>query len=63
MWGKKFLGIKVISSRTGKNCNILQSLFRNILTSFLGPIDSIFILGKKRKRLGDWLVRTMVVVS
>ncbi len=61
--GKKFLGIKVIGSKTGKSCNIVQSLFRNIHTPFLGFIDSIFILGKKRQRIGDRLVRTVVVVS
>lgn len=60
---KRILGIKVISLKTGKRCNIVQSLFRNILTPFLGLIDSILILGKKRQRLGDRLVRTVVVVS
>ncbi|MCR9344916.1 RDD family protein [Vibrio alginolyticus] len=60
--GKKLLGIAVISARTGKKCNIFQSLFRNVITPFLGFIDSIFILGKKRQRLGDKLVRTVVVV-
>ncbi|MDW1630118.1 RDD family protein [Vibrio sp. Y176] len=60
--GKKLLGIAVISARTGKKCNIFQSLFRNVITPFFGFIDSIFILGKKRQRLGDKLVRTVVVV-
>ncbi|MGI2943778.1 RDD family protein [Vibrio diabolicus] len=59
---KKLLGTAVISARTGKRCNIFQSLFRNIITPFFGFIDSIFILGKKRQRLGDKLVRTVVVV-
>ncbi|HHF3023649.1 RDD family protein [Vibrio diabolicus] len=62
VWVKNFLGIAVISARTGKRCNIFQSLFRNIITPFFGFIDSIFILGKKRQRLGDKLVRTVVVV-
>ncbi|MGU3842105.1 RDD family protein, partial [Vibrio diabolicus] len=36
--------------------------FRNIITPFFGFIDSFFIIGKKRQRLGDKLVRTVVVV-
>lgn len=61
--GKKALGISVISSKTGKSCTIIQSFFRNMLTPIIGSIDAVFILGKKRQRLGDKLARTIVVVN
>lgn len=59
--GKKILGISVISTKSGKYCSFTQSLFRNLLTPVLGMIDAVFILGKKRQRLGDKLAKTIVV--
>jgi uncharacterized RDD family membrane protein YckC len=59
--GKKILGIAVISTTSGKYCSFTQSFFRNLLTPVLGMIDAVFILGKKRQRLGDKLAKTIVV--
>ncbi|WP_416236708.1 RDD family protein [Vibrio owensii] len=61
--GKKLLGISVIDSVTGKSCSYPQSFFRNVLTPIIGMIDAIFILGKRRQRLGDKLAKTVVVVN
>ncbi|EGU37322.1 RDD domain containing protein [Vibrio sp. N418] len=59
--GKKLLGISVISTQSGNHCSFTQSFFRNLLTPVIGTIDAIFILGKKRQRLGDKLAKTVVV--
>ena len=59
--GKKLLGISVIGTNSGKYCSFSQSFFRNLLTPIIGTIDAIFILGKKRQRLGDKLAKTIVV--
>ncbi|WP_225491270.1 RDD family protein [Vibrio vulnificus] len=59
--GKRLVGLSVKSARTGQDCNVIQSIFRNALGALLGPIDSLFILGKKRQRLGDKLVNTIVI--
>ena len=59
--GKKPFGIMVVSKRTGKPCTILQSFIRNFFTPILGSIDAIFILGKKRERLGDKWAGTIVI--
>ncbi|MGR2942918.1 RDD family protein [Vibrio vulnificus] len=61
--GKKLLGISVIDSVTGKSCSFPQSFFRNLLTPIIGMIDAVFILGKRRQRLGDKLAKTIVVVN
>ncbi|EGQ7914570.1 TPA: RDD family protein [Vibrio parahaemolyticus] len=61
--GKKLLDISVIDSVTGKSCSFPQSFFRNALTPIIGMIDAIFILGKRRQRLGDKLAKTIVVVN
>lgn len=59
--GKRLLGIAVVSKTTGERCSVLQSLVRNIFTPFLGVIDAIIILGKKRQRLGDVMANTIVI--
>nr|WP_212752767.1 MULTISPECIES: RDD family protein [unclassified Vibrio] len=61
--GKKLLGISVMDSVTGKSCSFPQSFFRNLLTPIIGMIDAVFILGKRRQRLGDKLAKTIVVVN
>jgi len=61
--GKIVLKISVVSKRTGKPCNVLQSLARNILTPILGIIDAVFILFNNRQRLGDMLANTIVVTK
>ncbi|ENO1334701.1 RDD family protein [Vibrio parahaemolyticus] len=61
--GKKVLGLSVLDSVTGESCSFSQSFFRNLLTPIIGMIDAIFILGKRRQRLGDRLAKTIVVVN
>ncbi|MGF1863741.1 RDD family protein [Enterovibrio norvegicus] len=59
--GKWVFKISVIDKKTGAYCSLVQSFFRNLLCITLGFIDSAFILGKKRRRLGDLLARTIVI--
>lgn len=59
--GKKLLNISVIDKQTGKYCTLWQSFLRNILTPVLGAIDAIFILSRKRQRIGDMMADTIVV--
>lgn len=59
--GKKILNIAVIDKRTGKYCTLWQSFLRNIFTPMLGAIDAVFILSKKRQRIGDMMANTIVV--
>jgi len=59
--GKKLLNISVINKQTGNYCTLWQSFLRNILTPILGVIDAIFILSKKRQRIGDMIADTIVV--
>lgn len=59
--GKKMLGMSVIDRRSGHYCTYWQSLLRNILTPVLGVLDAVFILSKRRQRIGDKLARTIVV--
>ncbi|MGF1767096.1 RDD family protein [Enterovibrio makurazakiensis] len=59
--GKRLFKISVIDKKTGAYCSLIQSFFRNFLCLILGFIDSIFLLGKKRRRLGDLLARTIVI--
>ena len=60
-YGKRLLGIAVIDSVTGRACSFGQSFVRNILLSILGPLDWIFIFGRKRQRLGDKAAGTLVI--
>ena len=61
--GKRWVGIRVISADTGAPCSFRQSFVRNILLSFLGPIDWFFIFGERRQRLGDKAAGTIVIVD
>jgi uncharacterized RDD family membrane protein YckC len=60
-WGKRMVGIRVVSMQTGTACSFGQSFIRNLLLMILGPIDWIFIFGDRRQRLGDKLAGTIVV--
>lgn len=59
--GKKTLHIAVISEKSRRPCNILQSIVRNGCFVILGIFDTIFILGSSKKRLGDRVAGTVVV--
>lgn len=60
--GKKLLKIRVVGNKSGKSCSIIQAFFRNITTP-LGIFDWVFILSKSRRRLGDLLASTVVVLT
>jgi uncharacterized RDD family membrane protein YckC len=58
--GKKVVSISVVHNVNNTPCTYLQSFARNI-TMALGIFDIVFILGKSKRRLGDYLARTKVV--
>jgi uncharacterized RDD family membrane protein YckC len=58
--GKRFTRTSVVHATTDEPCRYWQSLVRNF-AMVLGVIDAVFILGKQRRRLGDYLGRTKVV--
>ena len=60
-YGKVMLGIRVIDDTTRKPCTFSQSFVRNLTLYVLGPVDWIFIIGERRRRLGDILAGTIVV--
>jgi uncharacterized RDD family membrane protein YckC len=62
-FGKKSMRIKVISSKTGENCSVAQSIIRNILIliPFLNIIDFVHIGRYKRQRVGDVIAGTMAI--
>lgn len=60
--GKRLLGIRVVVDETGAPCSIWRSFVRNV-TQILGIFDWIWIFGDKRKRAGDILAHTRVVVA
>jgi uncharacterized RDD family membrane protein YckC len=59
--GKKILKMAVIDKDSGKPCDLVQSLVRNILTPLIGIIDCIFIIFGNKQRLGDMMANTVVV--
>lgn len=62
-FGKKSMKIKVVSIRSGKNCNLLQSVVRNIVLFIpaLSIADLLWIGRYERRRLGDVLAGTIVI--
>jgi uncharacterized RDD family membrane protein YckC len=58
--GKRFTRTSVVHATTEQPCRYWQSLVRNS-AMLLGVVDAVFILGKQRRRLGDYLGRTKVV--
>lgn len=59
--GKRFTRSSVVHVDTGKPCSYVQSCIRNVCLIVLGVFDCVFIAGKQRRRLGDFLARTRVV--
>ncbi|UPW20562.1 RDD family protein [Agarivorans sp. TSD2052] len=59
--GKSLYKISVISKKTGAYCTLYQSFLRNITIPFLAMIDMLLILGKSKRRIGDYLAGTVVV--
>ena len=60
-YGKRMVGIAVISEGTGAPCSPWQSFLRNAMLSVLGLFDWVFIFGEKHQRLGDIVAGTIVV--
>ena len=59
--GKKVIKIAVVHNASNEPCTYLQSFARNSSLLILSILDSIFILGKSKRRLGDYLASTKVV--
>lgn len=59
--GKVLLGMSVIDKDSGNYCSIWQSFIRNVMNPIIGPIDAIFILSRKRQRIGDLTANTIVI--
>jgi uncharacterized RDD family membrane protein YckC len=62
-FAKQWPGLRVVDADTGAPCTFGDSFIRNILLTFLGPIDWIFIFGERHQRLGDQAAGTIVVVA
>jgi uncharacterized RDD family membrane protein YckC len=58
--GKKWMKLAVVDQRTGAPCSYGRSFLRNIVR-LLGLLDSLFIFGAKRQRLGDQVAGTIVI--
>jgi uncharacterized RDD family membrane protein YckC len=58
--GKRFCKISVVHLQSEKPCTYLQSFGRNI-TLIFGVFDAMFIAGKSKRRLGDYVGRTKVI--
>lgn len=61
--GKKLLGMSVVCKNSGKSCSLWQAFVRNILTPAIGVFDAVFILAKRRQRIGDMMAGTIVVLK
>ena len=59
--GKRLTGTAVVHATTEEPCSYGRSLVRN-LALVLGVIDAVFILGKQRRRLGDYIAGTKVIL-
>ena len=51
----------VVDGTNGRPCTFGQSFVRNFFLSLLGPIDWLFIFGRRRQRLGDRIAATIVI--
>jgi uncharacterized RDD family membrane protein YckC len=60
-YGKRWIGMRVVDSQTGKPCTFGQSFLRNLVLTALGPFDWIFIFGENHQRLGDKAAGTIVI--
>ncbi|WP_157270073.1 RDD family protein [Azohydromonas aeria] len=51
----------VVHVDTGEPCGYWRSVVRNLPLMVLGVFDAVFIVGSRRRRLGDYLAGTRVV--
>ena len=59
--GKRLIRIAVVHVDTEQPCTFWRSIVRSLSMITLGIVDAMFIVGKQRRRLGDFLARTKVV--
>ncbi|WP_200767969.1 RDD family protein [Vibrio nigripulchritudo] len=59
--GKHLLGMTVLNKKNGEYCSLWRSFLRNFFSPILWIFDAMFILGKKRQRLGDKFASTIVI--
>lgn len=60
--GKKLMHLYVVRSDTEEPCTYGRSVLRN-MTYLLGIFDLIFLIGPTKRRLGDRLAKTKVVMK
>lgn len=58
--GKRLLGIRVVQLESGLSCTWSKSFWRNF-SHVIFAIDAVFVLGRRRMRLGDMIAGTVVV--
>ena len=58
--GKKLMSLQVRRLKDGKPCTLKDSLIRRF-TAIFQPLDSFWIFGKQRQRMGDKFAETVVV--
>ncbi|MCB2018967.1 MAG: RDD family protein [Hydrogenophaga sp.] len=59
--GKRLTRSSVVHTVTEEPCSYWRSVLRNFPILVLGFIDVAFMVGKQRRRLGDYIARTKVV--
>lgn len=60
--GKRVVGIRVVNNATEKPCSYMKSFIRNIVLIF-GIFDQAFLFTKEKRRLGDVIANTRVVLA
>lgn len=59
--GKRALGISVVNVNSGAYCSYWQSFLRNVFIPAANILDIVVLFSKKRRRIGDYLGRTIVI--
>jgi len=60
--GKKLMKLSVVRVDTDEPCSYARSVLRNI-TYLLGVFDLIPLIGSQKRRLGDYLAKTKVIME
>jgi len=58
--GKRAMGFQVLSNVNGEPASPLQCLIRN-MTIIIWPIEALFSAFSRKRRIGDFLARTVLV--
>ncbi|MCW7539685.1 RDD family protein [Aquabacterium sp. A7-Y] len=59
--GKRVTKIAVVRVRDGAPCGLWRSLVRNTSLIVLGVFDCVPLVGRERRRIGDYIAGTKVV--